>query len=659
MTESGMHEALAAIAALRAGDDARDALEALLETLGRGERQRAGDGVAALCHFLDHYPEFRRALRAQLSRLLADDSAAGVYAGVGILANTGFLTELGRRLIGKILPPPRDDSLRGQFNALFDRTADRDWLAAVPEASWQALVAALRFGDDEDGDRAVDSQARWQPLLEAVDLLSVRVAAIGVEPELRRHYRVPRAHNNPFLAQNAEVQRCLDAVRSRTPVDLAQLDVLLSQCAEVAAQVRRSANRDGASFRLTFVLRRLAQMLARMRILIDLLVARGQATSPATLARIAFAVELVLAGIDDHGVRDHLRDGSELVALQVTEHAGRTGEHYVAIDRAEYLAMFRAALGAGGIIGVMAVVKTLLGGLHLPPLIEALAFSLNYAAGFVLIYLLHFTIATKQPAMTAQTIVAQLASGKRGDVDAVALLVSRVARTQFVAVLGNVLLAMPVALLVAWLAVSAGALSPVAKAPVLIADLRPLASFALFHAAIAGVWLFCSGLVSGYVDNLAAYERLADRVRAMRLLRRLGAERQERFAVWLQENIGGIAGNVFFGFALGLTGFVGIILGLPLDIRHVTFAAANVAIGWVGSGMALPLGVIAVVMLGVGLIALVNLTVSFALALWVALRARGEDFGSLKMLGGALWRRFRRAPLAFILPPRRELPIDP
>ena len=29
---------------------------------------------------------------------------------------------------------------------------------------------------------------------------------------------------------------------------------------------------------------------------------------------------------------------------------------------------------------------------------------MNYALGFVLIYLLHFTIATKQPAMTAQTI---------------------------------------------------------------------------------------------------------------------------------------------------------------------------------------------------------------------------------------------------------------
>src|SRR5690606_18594300 len=141
---------------------------------------------------------------------------------------------------------------------------------------------------------------------------------------------------------------------------------------------------------------------------------------------------------------------------------------------------------------------TLLAGMHLPPLIEALAYSLNYATGFVIIYLLHFTIATKQPAMTAQTIAAQLASGRPADVDAVALLISRVARTQFIAVLGNVLLAMPVALAVTMLVVWLGADAPAHKSAQLVADLHPLDSPAIFHAAIAGVWLFCAGIVSGY-----------------------------------------------------------------------------------------------------------------------------------------------------------------
>ncbi|MFZ5756279.1 MAG: hypothetical protein ACOY3X_05215, partial [Pseudomonadota bacterium] len=474
-----MHEALERIAAGEHATGVADMLAAL-----RGlERAAPGAGVDALAHFLGHYPGYRAALRALLRDLLGDDTAAAVHAGTGILANTGFVTEFGRRLAGKFLPPPRDNTLNGLFSAWFDAGDDVDWLPAVPAASWQGLLAAMHL--DEDGTDA------WQParqaLADALDMLSVRVAAIGVEPELQRHYRVPRAHNNPFLAQNAEMQRWLDGLREGAVPDTRQLEVLLSQCADTGERIRRAARRSGASFALTFALRRLGQMLARMQVLMALLDSRGGADAGA--ARIAYAVELVLAEAGAHGVREHLRDGANMVALQVTENAGRTGEHYITRTQREYLDMFRSALGAGGIIGVMAMIKTLTAALHLPPLVEALAYSLNYAAGFVLIYILHFTIATKQPAMTAQTIAAQISSGRRADVDAVALLVSRVSRTQFIAVLGNVLLAMPVALAVAWLAVAGGATAPSAKAPALLADLHPFASPALFHAAIAGVWL--------------------------------------------------------------------------------------------------------------------------------------------------------------------------
>lgn len=653
---TGLHEALERLAA---GDEAAAAAELLL-AIRVAERAEPGAGVAALRHFLANYPHYRRALRAWLRRLLGDHTAAALYAETGILANTGFGTELMRRLTGKLLPPPRDETLRGVFVTVFDSRDDSDWLAAVPGESWLALWRDFLEADAEV-DNAADGNwsAAWQALADALDMLSVRVAALGIEPELLRHYRVPLAHDNPFLAQNAETQRWLEGLRTGTAViDTAQLEVLLDQCAAIGEQVRRSARHSGASFALTFALRRLTQMLTRMRTLMSLLAARGAGNGAAdgVAARITFAIELVRAEADGHGIREHLRAGTDLIALQVTENASRTGEHYITRSRREYLAMFRAALGAGGIIGAMALGKTLLAGLHLPLLIEALAFSLNYAFGFVLIYVLHFTIATKQPAMTAQTIAAHMSASRPDDHDAVAQLIAQVARTQFVAVLGNVLLAMPVACAVTWLVVSAGAHAPAAKAPELVAELHPWASPALFHAAIAGVWLFCAGLVSGYVDNLAAYERIGDRVRGVRWLARLGGARRERFADWLQDHLGGVAGNVFFGFALGMTGFVGVILGLPLDIRHVTFSAANLAIAWVGSDFALAAAVLGISLLGVVLIAVTNVAVSFALALWVAFRARGENFSDMPALLAALWRQFRRAPWSFLLPPKQSSP---
>lgn len=648
---AGMHEALADIV------EGRDAagLDALVPTLRRFEKRAPGSGLAALADYLDAYPQFRAGLCALARRLLSDDSAPALYAETGILANTGFFTELNRRIVGRLLPPARDASLRGQFGAIFDRGTDAEWLARIPPDAWCRLVDSLTAGQGVDWDPA------WRGITSAIHMLSVRVAAMGVEPELLRHYHVPRAHENPFLAQDAEIRRWLDGVEGAPGAspDAQQALVLLAQCRDVVGRVRRSARQTGASLALAFLLRRLEQSLARLEQLVELVAHRDDTGRDARAARMALAVRLATAEASSHDVGEHWHASTGLLALLATENAARTGEHYVTRTRGEYRHMFRSALGAGAIIGAMALVKTGLSALHLPPLVEALAYSFNYAIGFVLIYVLHFTIATKQPAMTAQTIAGHLsaAQGGRLDEEAAGRLVASVSRTQVVAVLGNVLLAAPVAALLLAMLQLAGMHLPAGKTDILIGELHPLASPALFHAAIAGLWLFVAGLVSGYVDNLAAYERLAGRVQRIRWLDRLlGPVRHERLSLWLEDNIGGISGNVFFGFALGLTGFVGLILGLPLDIRHVTFSAANLSLAITDASAVLALHTVAVAAVGVALIALVNVGTSFALAFWVAARSRDLPPGSAANLLRAVARRLREAPLSFLLPPRGQAP---
>ena len=86
-------------------------------------------------------------------------------------------------------------------------------------------------------------------------------------------------------------------------------------------------------------------------------------------------------------------------------------------------------------------------------------------------------------------------------------------------------------------------------------------------------------------------------------------------------------GNFFFGILLGTMGTLGYLLGLPLDIRHVTFSAANFATALVAldyndqRGDWWRLSVAGFLAIGT-----VNLLVSFGLALWVALRARKIHF---------------------------------
>ena len=80
------------------------------------------------------------------------------------------------------------------------------------------------------------------------------------------------------------------------------------------------------------------------------------------------------------------------------------------------------------------------------------------------------------------------------------------------------------------------------KAQHLLIDLSPVDSLALLHAALAGVCLFLGGLISGYYDNLAAYERIRERIEHTRWLRRLlGERRLRRFAEYMDNNLGALA----------------------------------------------------------------------------------------------------------------------
>jgi site-specific recombinase len=66
--------------------------------------------------------------------------------------------------------------------------------------------------------------------------------------------------------------------------------------------------------------------------------------------------------------------------------------------------MLRAAIGGGFIVGFLCIFKLLLSKLETSGFGHAFYYSLNYSLGFIAIYIFGFTLATKQPAMTAATI---------------------------------------------------------------------------------------------------------------------------------------------------------------------------------------------------------------------------------------------------------------
>ena len=384
---------------------------------------------------------------------------------------------------------------------------------------------------------------------------------------------------------------------------------MLEQCHDVVAKIRRSTKRIGVSVSLTYMLALLEQCLERIEILLNMVLDDDDLRYQSIGLFIADITEAIYS---ERSVRALLTTNSELLALQVTENASKTGEHYVSTDKQGFLAMYKSAAGAGIIIAFMASLKVLMARVTMAPLMQAFSYSMNYSLGFMLIHVLHFTVATKQPAMTAAALastVQQRKGSKTAQIAELAALIVNIIRTQFVAILGNISIAIPVAALIAlmWEFALHEPLMTHAKAAKTLYDLNPFTSLAIPHAAVAGVCLFLSGLLAGYFDNMAVYRKVGPRLRAhVRLSQLMGQERLHRFADYIERNLGALAGNFIFGVMLGSMGTIGFILGLPLDIRHIAFASANFIQGLININGP-DIGLIIISFLGVLLIGLTNL----------------------------------------------------
>jgi site-specific recombinase len=599
------------------------------------------------------------AVRQYVMALLGQRRLLHLLADAGILANQGFWSALRTRLGAKVLPEEhRDDYMLSVLGQAFHASSDYRWVGAVAPGIWLDLWRSLAV--TEAGHRREIRSIELE-LIEAAQVLSYRISAIGLEPELVRVHPSIERFESPFLTQNVAVRDYLERYKARLVDDAlvheddSHVQVLLGQCDEIEGRVRKTMAREGVSVSLTYLMVRLRQHLDRLRLLLALLdPAQAEMAAERT---VGLFYALVEADNRKTSLRDLFATNTDMLALQITQHAGRTGEHYIAADRAEWKVMARSATGAGVIVGFMALFKILLAKLKLAPLIEAFAFSMNYSLGFMLVHVLHFTIATKQPAMTAARIAASVDAGQgKGEhrLDSLVDLIEAVARTQFIAIVCNACVALSTAFAIA-LFVKYGlgqSWVTVEKAHVLLHDLDPFRSLAVLHAAIAGVCLFLSGLISGYYDNMAVYNRIPARLWQLQWPRRLfGEPRWRRICDYVENNLGALAGNFFFGIMLGSLGTVGFLLGLPLDIRHITFSSAYLAYAAVALNFQLDWQTWATSLLGIGLIGLTNLAVSFSLALFVAMRARGGRLAYNRELIGKLFRRLRAAPKRFFIAP--------
>lgn len=625
----------------------------------RGDRaspQAAIGRVQLLLDAIEARPELRERLRAWWRVFTQTVDLTTLLADYGFAPRTAFASELGERLRRKILPgTPETTDASDLFRMVLPGVFDAGWIALLDETQLARIGALLADAALDD-----DGAPRWRhTVMDAVTYCSSQVVAAGFSPELRlRMSTEVLGQGRPFHSLMADLDELREQMFDRPgePRDEEALQAAfmafrdrLDACRAGAASVYTHLEDNGISVGLVFRLRQLRERVLRIRELLDCLMAPNPAPSVARLVG-----RLVLAGGERNSIRALIASNSSMLAAKVTERSAETGEHYITRDRASYLQMVKKAAGGGALTAITVLLKFGIYALGLSAFWSGLGAGLMYAASFVAIQLLHLTLATKQPAMTAPAMAARLrdidSDGAVNDfVDEVANLV----RSQVAAVLGNVLVVVPAVVGIALLAQLALE-RPLLDAAHAAATLKSLslAGPTALYAAITGILLFSASIVAGWTENAFVLHRMDSAMRYNpRIGAFLGAARARRWADFMRTHISGFASNISLGLMLGLLPAFAGFFGLGLDVRHVTLSAGQIAAAAASTGLgvlqqpALWWAVAAIPVIGA-----LNVSVSFYFAFRLALRAHSVSLGDRARIRSAIWARWRSRPVSFFLP---------
>jgi site-specific recombinase len=614
-----------------------------------------GDGARldALLDLLDD-PAERRPFQATVGALLAETDGTNAFAHAGIPSERGFPAELGERVMNNVLPRPRQDQDLGYLiRRLFRSAADADRLTWMPERRLARLAEVL-FPADHPA--ALDALKR--SFANGFRLLATWVQAQGLSPKLRKRSRPCEPVDSPFYrirhASETVVGRWMEgAVPASEAADLRRE---CQRCREELLEINRRIEREGVSTHVVYGVEVIERCLARMSAMVDVMTMPPG--TPRSEAIRGVIVTLATSVHHDRSVLHLIGWNTHLLQRRIVERSGRTGEHYVTSTRAEYRHMWLAAAGGGLLTVGTAVIKTVLSGWHVPDFVHGLLYGLNYAISFLLLQRFHLVLATKQPAMTAAALATIVRERRGADrADRVADYAARISRSQLAAAMGNVLAVVVGAFVFVqvWAVTTGQPFMNEAEASSIYTQLNPLASGTVFYAALTGVILWLASVIGGWFDNFCAYHRLPLAIAGHPAGRWLGPARMARWGENLAENASGWGTNISLGFMLGMTPALGHFLGLPLDVRHVTLnsgilslASASLGQRWFGEGAFL------LSVAGVGVMFVLNLSVSFFLALATAARAYNLARRDAAELLRGLLRRLRWAPRDFILPPRED-----
>jgi site-specific recombinase len=607
-----------------------------------------------LLNVLDNNPEHRVRVQAVFAAFWRDIQSAGLYSDFGFGPRMALYSEIWERLRMRVLPDTPDTSELAELFPLLFKAEDAAWLSAIDDNLLQRLSSpAWRAVNDPDD--------RWRSqMMDAVTYLVSAVRATGFSGALRKRMSAPLLADEPFRQLTNSTERLREAVLAWQPGEgdaaLRQeanyLRLLLDSCRQAVDSIGDHLEEFGISVDIVYEADQLRERVQRVEQLLDCVLSATPAQEGLRLT-----LSLVRTLGQRRGVRALLARHYAQLSRKVAERSAETGEHYIARSRDEYWDMLRRAALGGAVLSVTTLLKFGVLALGLTTLWNGLWAGANYALSFVIIMLLHGTVATKQPAMTAPAMARRLDNmALDSTVEAFIDDVVHLIRSQSAGIFGNLALCAPLVLLaqaLSWWWLGQPLVGQQAAEHVL--DSLTLLGPTALYAAFTGVLLFVSSLIAGWTENWFVFHRLDSAIAwNPTIVRRLGSARALRWSRWWRHNVSGVAANVSLGMMLGVVPVVMAFLGLPLDVRHVTLstgqlAAAAGALGWEVLDTAPFWWCVA----GIAVTGVLNIGVSFWLAFKLAAQSRGLRRADRQRIGAALLQRLSHKLPSFLWPTAR------
>ena len=621
------------------------------EPTGAAEGHPEHARLRSFLKILEQRPDVKSKISKLIRSVLRDNDALSLLCDSGVVTKASFWGEMAERIRNHLIaPPPSKPELSVLFALGFVGRHDAAWVHDLDDELLRSLYDLTHYQEEPSG-----TDGLFKDMADAIMILISYISSAGLSYSVRSRLRVVSGQDSPFyrlgkLAENIlkTEPRLNDSSYQDT---LREFQEVLNDCYIACDDVYTHLDENGVSVETVFQVETMRLRLARVETLLDAWLHRDQVQLFAKLT-----ADLILTVQGHRSIKRLAEQTFALLSRKMVERSAETGDHYIAGSRKEYFSMLKKSLGGGAIISGTVYLKFLITNLGLLRFFENLLLTVNYAGSFLLIQFANFTLATKQPAMTAPALAQFLDDVKsREGLDRFVDRAMALMRSQAASIFGNLAMVVPavIAIQVGIILLLGHPTMNPAKATYIFHSVSPFSAAFLF-AAFTGVLLWLSSVIAGLIDNWFVLHRIQDVIRYNRRITMVfGDIRAARWGQWWRDNISIVAANVSLGFLLIYgPAFLGF-LGIGMEIRHITlsagqFAAAATALGWKTFMMSgFWLGIFGVLMIGV-----FNVLISFSLAFNMALRSRDLPTLDRKRLYVAVRRRIKSDFKSLFLPPK-------